>query len=149
VNTKQLLVVGLVVGLLLIGWMFGQQSYRFHHQVTVTSELIPSESGTSHPSSRPADYAEDAILECGGPLRTADGTIHVVSPAMATVGYDPWQFVYAEPNPCIAESAARRHTLELEAVAVLLLGVVGLVVFRTRSDTPRSPTEPTSVRPTG
>jgi hypothetical protein len=135
VNRKQLLVVALVVGLLLIGWMLGHSSYELNRQMTLSWELDPSEADVPHPSAQPADSTLEVTVGCAGPLSWPDERLDVRSPGMATVGFDPWRAVYLEPNPCTAERAARRHKLELGAVAILLLGLVGLVAFRPRSDT--------------
>ena len=132
VNRKQLLVVALVVGLLLVGWMLGHKDYELHRQMTLSWEMDPSEAGVPHPSSRPADSTFEVTVGCAGPLAWPDERLDVRSPGLATVGFDPWRAVYVEPNPCTAERATRRHELELEAMVVLLLGLVGLVVFRTR-----------------
>ncbi len=147
-NRKQLLVVGLVVGLLLLGWLLGHRSYELRRAISFTWESDGSDRSSADP--QPRDGSIDATVRCAGPLDRGNDGIEVTRPGFGLAGYAGWAPVYLEANPCIAESAARRHTLELEAVAVLLLGVVGLVVFRTRSEAgPRSPSERASLRSTG
>jgi hypothetical protein len=136
VNRKQLLVVALVVGLLLIGWMVGEQGYGLHRQLTMSFELDPKSDVDPDPSARPEARVVDATMSCPAPLSTPDARLHVTSPGLALSGVEGWRPVYA-PNPCVTTAAARRHVLELEAAAVLLVGLVGLFAFRPR--TPASP----------
>jgi hypothetical protein len=140
VNRKQLLVVALVVGLLLIGWMVGQQGYEVSRAISFTWASDGSDRSSADP--QPRDGSIDATVRCTGPLDHESDGIEVIRPGFALAGYAGWAPVYLEPNPCIAESAARRRTLELEAVAVLLLGIVGLFACRARSEAgSRSPSE--------
>ena len=140
VNRKQLLVVALVVGLLAIGWMLGQPRYEIHRRLTVSWEDDPSD-GAAPPPSIPASFGEDATVACPGPLAAPDERLDVREPGFAAAGWEGWRPVY-EPNPCVEDRAARRRKLELGAVAILVLGLVGLVTFRPRVDTrPSTPSE--------
>ena len=132
-NRKQLLVVGVVVGLLLVGWMLGHSRYELHRRMTRSWELDPSAADVPGAAAQPADASIDVTVACAGPLASPDERLDVRGPGIATAGFEPWRVVYLEPNPCTAERASRRRALELQAAAVLLLGVVGLVAFRPRS----------------
>ncbi|MGZ4727304.1 MAG: hypothetical protein ACXWB2_06270, partial [Acidimicrobiales bacterium] len=118
-NRKQLLVVGVVVGLLLVGWMLGQRDYELHRRLTVSWARDPSPTGELIPWSAPASPPVDATIGCSGPLRPPDERLDVRSPGWAPTSFDGQHPIYLEPNPCIAERSARRRTLMLGAVAVL------------------------------
>ncbi len=133
-NRKQLLVVALVVGLLLVGWMVGQPTYEMRGAVSFTWESDGSDRSSADP--RPADGSLDATVECAGPLDETGEPIHVTRPGSALAGYAGWVPVYLEPNPCLADRAVRRRRIELAAAAVLVLGLIGLVVFRPRANDP-------------
>src|SRR3954451_6809078 len=110
--------------------MVGQPRYELRGQYSFTWDADGSDRSSADP--RPADDTLDATVECAGPLDRTDDPIHVTRPGFALDGFAGWAPVYLEPNPCVADRAARRRRIELAAAAVLLLGVLGLVAFRPR-----------------
>ena len=135
-NRRQVLTAVVIVGLLAVVWMQGHRRYELHRPLTVAWVLDDAEADTAHPAAQPqpASYDVDATIGCMGPLDPPDPILDVRSPGMALVGTAPWRSTYLQPNPCIAERSDRRQKLALAAVAIIALGLVGLVAFRSRRE---------------
>jgi len=138
-NRKQLAVLAVAVGLLLLVWMQGHRRYVLHHRLTVEWVIDQRQASSPHPTPKPDSYAVEATIGCMGLLDPPDQILDVRSPGFAAVGTSPWQATYREPNPCIAERSARRQTLAIEAGAIVPLGILVLVILRNRRSKP--PTE--------